>query len=191
MSINANPHAGTVLIVPNVEAVQEFQVITNNPSAEHGRNLGASVNLVTRRGTNQFSGSAFQLYRNEALRSKNVFETQKPEFTRNNFGFSLGGPVMREQTASGEVYAALRSGFDTIFDPVPIVYTMGPAYPQNAALAAGLDDRGGIRGARISLTALDPKWKRRTRTTGSWACNGNCPGASSSTRATLAPPDAS
>jgi hypothetical protein len=125
MSINANPHAGTVLIVPNVEAVQEFQVITNNPSAEHGRNLGASVNLVTRRGTNQFSGSAFQFYRNEALRSKNVFETQKPEFTRNNFGFSLGGPVMRgrafffgsyeglrEQTASGEVYAALRSGFD-------------------------------------------------------------------------------
>ena len=42
MSINANPHAGTVLIVPNVEAVQEFQVITNNPSAEHGRNIGAS-----------------------------------------------------------------------------------------------------------------------------------------------------
>jgi hypothetical protein len=117
MSINANPHAGTVLIVPNVEAVQEFQVITNNSSAEHGRNLGASVNLVTRRGTNQLSGSAFQFYRNEALRTKNVFETQKPDFKRNNFGFSLGGPLMRdrafffgsyeglrERTASGEVY---------------------------------------------------------------------------------------
>ena len=77
MSINANPHAGTVLIVPNVEAVQEFQVITNNPSAEHGRNIGASVNMVTRRGTNQFSGSAFQFYRNEALRAKNVFETEE------------------------------------------------------------------------------------------------------------------
>jgi hypothetical protein len=117
MSINANPHAGTVLIVPNVEAVEEFQVITNNPSAEHGRNIGASVNLVTRRGTNLFSGSAFQFYRNEALRSKNVFETEKPEFRRNNFGFSLGGPVrrdrafffgsyegLREQTARGALY---------------------------------------------------------------------------------------
>jgi hypothetical protein len=117
MSINANPHAGTVLIVPNVEAVQEFQVITNNPSAEHGRNIGASVNMVTRRGTNQFSGSAFQFFRNEALRSKNVFETEKPEFKRNNFGLSLGGPVardrafffasyegLREQTASGALY---------------------------------------------------------------------------------------
>ena len=97
MSINANPHAGTVLIVPNVEAVEEFQVITNNPSAEHGRNIGASVNLVTRRGTNLFSGSAFQFYRNEALRSKNVFETEKPDFKRNNFGFSLGGPVRRDR----------------------------------------------------------------------------------------------
>ena len=44
----------------------------------------------------------------------------------------------------------------TIFDSVPIVYTMGPAYPQNPALGAGLDERGGIRGARLSLTALDP-----------------------------------
>jgi len=122
MSINANPHAGTVLIVPNVEAVQEFQVITNNPSAEHGRNIGASVNLVTRRGTNRFSGSAFQFYRNEALRSKNVFEKstanfQKPDFKRNNFGFNIGGPLrrdhafffgsyegLREQTASGQLY---------------------------------------------------------------------------------------
>lgn len=117
MSINANPHAGTVLIVPNVEAVQEFQVITNNPSAEHGRNVGASVNIVTRGGTNRFSGSAFQFHRNEGLRAMNTFETTKPEFRRNNFGVSLGGPLrrdsafffwsyegLREQTASGQLY---------------------------------------------------------------------------------------
>lgn len=109
MSINANPHAGTVLLVPNVEAVQEFQVITNNPSAEHGRNVGASVNIVTRGGTNSFSGSAFQFHRNKSLRSQNIFETgAKPDFERNNFGLSLGGPLRRDRAFFFGSYEGLR-----------------------------------------------------------------------------------
>ena len=110
LSINANPHAGTVLLVPNVEAVQEFQVITNNPSAEHGRNVGASVNIVTRGGTNAFSGSMFQFHRNESLRSQNIFDEgdEKPDFSRNNFGLSFGGPIRRDRAFFFASYEGLR-----------------------------------------------------------------------------------
>ena len=74
-SINNGPWGGTVLIVPNVEAVQEYQVIANNPSAEFGRNSGATVSIITKGGSNTFSGSVFQFHRNENLRARGFSRT--------------------------------------------------------------------------------------------------------------------
>jgi len=100
LSINGGPWSGTVLIVPNTEAVQEFQVVANNPSAEFGRNSGAAVSLVTRGGTNQLHGSAFSFYRNNDMRAKTYFETlnnaQKANFNKHDVGTSLGGPIRRD-----------------------------------------------------------------------------------------------
>jgi hypothetical protein len=166
MSINANPHAGTVLIVPNVEAVQEFQVITNNPSAEHGRNVGAAVNLVTRGGTNAFNGSVYQFYRNEALRAKNIFETTKPDFRRNNYGFSLGGPLRRdsmfffgsyerldEETASGALHTVETEQFrDFIVQTRPnsIAARLVREYAPRAYPTSNLRDLGSpAKGANV------------------------------------------
>jgi hypothetical protein len=88
LSINGGPWSGTVLIVPNTEAVQEFQVVANNPSAEFGRNSGAAVSLVTRGGTNQLHGSAFTFYRNNDMRAKTYFETlnnnEKADFNKHD-----------------------------------------------------------------------------------------------------------
>jgi outer membrane receptor protein involved in Fe transport len=98
VTISGGPWGGTVLVVPNVEAVQEFQIITNNPSSEFGRNSGAAVSIITKAGTNQLSGSAFEFHRNQDLRAKNIFETTKPDFERNDFGFSVGGPIRRDRT---------------------------------------------------------------------------------------------
>jgi len=98
-SINNGPWGGTVLIVPNVEAVQEYQVIANNPSAEVGRNSGATVSIITKGGTNRFSGSAFGFHRNENLRARGFFENRnnpKVDFHRHDFGGSIGGPVKRD-----------------------------------------------------------------------------------------------
>ena len=98
-SINNGPWGGTMLIVPNVEAVQEFQVIANNPSAEFGRNAGATVSVITRGGTNNFSGSIFEFHRNQDLRARAFLENRtvpKPDFRRNEFGGSSGGPNKRE-----------------------------------------------------------------------------------------------
>jgi carboxypeptidase family protein len=74
--ITGGPWGGTVLVVPNVEAVQEFQVISNNPSAEYRRNSGATVSIITKGGTNNWSGSAFEFHRNENLRARLLREPQ-------------------------------------------------------------------------------------------------------------------
>ncbi|PYR73831.1 MAG: hypothetical protein DMF86_19680, partial [Acidobacteria bacterium] len=97
-SINNGPWAGTMLLVPNVEAVQEFQVIANNPSAEYGRNSGAMVSVITKGGTNILSGSAFEFHRDQTLRSKGFFETTKAPFRRNDYGGSVGGPIRKDHT---------------------------------------------------------------------------------------------
>jgi hypothetical protein len=90
--------AGVLL---GVEAVLEFQVLTNSYSAEFGRSAGGVINAVTRAGTNQLHGSAFEFLRNSALDAKNFFDpaTQPtPPFKRNQFGAVLGGPVQKDQT---------------------------------------------------------------------------------------------
>lgn len=100
-SINNGPWGGTVIIVPNVEAVQEYQVIANNPSAEYGRNSGVTVSVITKGGTNNFSGSAFEFHRNQNLRARGYFDNRalpKPDFHRNDFGGSVGGPIKRNNT---------------------------------------------------------------------------------------------
>jgi hypothetical protein len=108
VTISGGPWGGTVLVVPNVDAVQEFQIIANNPSSEFGRNSGAAVSIITKAGTNSFTGSAFEFHRNQALRSKNIFETAKPDFNRNDFGISLGGPIRRDRTFFFGAYDGVR-----------------------------------------------------------------------------------
>lgn len=77
-----------------VDAVQEFSVITGNASADYGRTSGGVINAVTRSGQNQFHGSGYEFLRNSALDARNFFDGAiVPPFKRNQFGFSLGGPI--------------------------------------------------------------------------------------------------
>ena len=88
-------------VKPNVDAIQEFKVMTNSFSAEYGRATGAIVSVSMKSGTNDLHGSAFEFVRNEKLDAKNFFDLPdepKPPFKRNQFGFSLGGPVIRNKT---------------------------------------------------------------------------------------------
>jgi outer membrane receptor protein involved in Fe transport len=95
-----------------VEAVREFQVLTNTFSAEYGRHTGAVVNAATKTGTNAFRGSVFEFHRNEAL-DANRWEAErnnldKPDFLRNQFGISAGGPLVRGKTFFFGNYEGLR-----------------------------------------------------------------------------------
>jgi len=91
----------TTPIIP--EAVAEFQVQTNAYSAEFGRNSGAQLNVITKSGTNNFRGDVFEYYRGSALSALDNIEkssglTRPARFNRNQFGFDLGGPIIKDRT---------------------------------------------------------------------------------------------
>ncbi len=95
--------------VPSLDAVAEFKVIANGASAEFGHG-GAQVVMITKSGSNEFHGSLFAFNRNRALSAKNFFATQlpKPAFNRNEFGGTLGGPVVRNKLFFFGSFEALR-----------------------------------------------------------------------------------
>jgi hypothetical protein len=83
---------------PNPDATQEFQIITNNFNAQYGRSSGAVINVVTRSGTNQFHGSAYEFLRNNKLNARNFFQSTVSPLHQNQFGGTFGGPVVRNKT---------------------------------------------------------------------------------------------
>jgi outer membrane receptor protein involved in Fe transport len=99
--------AGVLL---GVDAVLEFQVLTNAYSAEFGRSAGGVINAVTRSGSNTFHGSVFEFHRNSALDARNFFDPPnqpKPDFYRNQFGVVVGGPIARDRTFFFGAYEGL------------------------------------------------------------------------------------
>ncbi len=95
-------------VVPNPDAIQEFRVITNNYDAEYGRTAGAVVNVVTRSGSNAFHGSLFEFHRNRALNAREFFRSDKTPLVQNQFGFTLGGPVIKDKTFFFTSYQGFR-----------------------------------------------------------------------------------
>ena len=84
-----------------VDTIREFTVMQNNFGAQYGRAIGGIVNAVTRGGTNNFHGSTFEYLRNDKLDAKNFFDLPDkaiPPFQRNQFGGTVGGPVVRDHT---------------------------------------------------------------------------------------------
>ena len=85
----------------NPDATQEFRVITSNFLPEYGRNTGAVIDIVTKSGTNEFHGSAYEFGRYRALAARDYFNTKpnpQDPFVRNDFGFSVGGPIEKNRT---------------------------------------------------------------------------------------------
>lgn len=95
---NNNYQGGSVSQLPSVDSIQEFQVQTNNYSAEYGRNSGSVVNLVTKSGTNQLHGSLYEFLRNNDLDARNFFAPTNPELRLNQFGGTAGGPIRKDRT---------------------------------------------------------------------------------------------
>ena len=86
------------VVKPSVDAIQEFKVQTNSFPAEFGRSAGGVVNLTLKSGSNQIHGTAYDFIRNEKLDARNYFNNAKqPPYKRNDFGFSLGGPVIKDK----------------------------------------------------------------------------------------------
>jgi len=96
------PRLGLSMTANNTDSIEEFRVVTNGGKAEYGRSAGAQVELITRSGTNRYSGNLFDYHRNTVLNANNFFNNSsgvsRPKFIQNIFGGSLGGPVFRDRT---------------------------------------------------------------------------------------------
>src|SRR5258707_14013567 len=97
-----------------VDAIQEFSVLTSNYSAEYGKTSGGVVNAITKSGTNQFHGSAYEFFRNSALDARNFFDPPViPPFRRNQYGGSAGGPIQKDKTFIFGDYEGVSQGLGT------------------------------------------------------------------------------
>ena len=88
-------------VYPSIEAIDEVQVLTSNYGAQYGKNASGTVEVETKSGTNRFHGSAYEFLRNEAFNARNYFEvtgSPKPEYRKNDFGYTLGGPIWKNHT---------------------------------------------------------------------------------------------
>ena len=133
-------------LVPNLDSIEEFRLITNSFDAEYGKFSGAVVNAITKSGTNGFHGDAFEFLRNDKLDAKNYFAPSKSELRRNQFGYAAGGPFWKNKLFWFSDYQGTRQvqGAETglvtvptadqrqgIFDPSVLTGTIdGPYWAQ-------------------------------------------------------------
>ncbi len=107
-STNGVARGGITNLTPNTESVEEVRVVSNNFSAVEGRSTGAQIQVITKAGTNQFRGSGSYYFQNDTLSARNVFESSVPKFDKNQFGYSLGGPILRNELFFFTSYEGLR-----------------------------------------------------------------------------------
>lgn len=150
----AGSAAGAAL---GVETIREFRVEANSYGAEFGRNFGGQINAVSKSGTNSFHGSLYEFHRNDNFDARNFFDgAQKPEFKRNQFGGSFGGPIKRDRTFFFFGYESLRENLgQTIRTVVPDFNARNGILPAggnvtvNAAIRPYLDEYPLPNGANL------------------------------------------
>jgi len=147
-----------------IEAVQEFSVTSNNFSAEYGRASGGVINVVTKSGTNDFHGSLFEFNRLSAYTSNdydsNANGVPKARYARNQFGYSFGGPIVKNKLFffSTTEWTRVRSAaniLQAIIDPQLIAASDGVAAGGAVAVAATADEAlDGVAGAGVAPLPL-------------------------------------
>lgn len=98
---NIDPKLNSIGVNPPVDAIREFEMLTSSYDASFGRNVGGQVNVVLKSGSNSLHGAAYEFFRNGSLDARNFFAPageKAPKYQRNQFGFALGGPVVRNRT---------------------------------------------------------------------------------------------
>src|SRR5262249_41696958 len=90
--------AGGIAILPSIDAIQEFKVLTYNYSAEYGTRAGPTVLVSSKAGSNSFHGSVFEFFRNTSLDARSYFASSREQFNLNQYGFAIGGPIKKNKT---------------------------------------------------------------------------------------------
>jgi hypothetical protein len=104
-----NPSRSTGMNYPPPDAIQEVRILTHNFAPEYGRNPGSQVNVLSKAGTNDFHGSAWEFLRNDALNARNFFTDRVPAQKQNQFGAAVGGPIKANNLFVFGSYQGLRN----------------------------------------------------------------------------------
>lgn len=128
-------------LVPNLDSIAEFRIITNNFNAEYGNYSGGQVNVVTKSGTNKFHGNLFEFLRNTDLDAKNYYSSERGPYQQNQFGGTFGGPLKRNNAFFFVDYQGTRQN---------VGQTQQFPVPSNA------DRSGNLMDEASSLEASDP-----------------------------------
>jgi Carboxypeptidase regulatory-like domain len=88
---------GGTAVIPDLDSIAEFRILTNNFDAEYGNSNGGQINVITKSGGNEFHGDAFEFVRNTDFDARNFFDTARGAYHQNQFGGTIGGPIKREK----------------------------------------------------------------------------------------------
>ncbi len=118
---------GGALVIPNLDSISEFRILTNNFDAEYGNYSGGVINVITKSGSNALHGGAFEFLRNTALDARNFFSPERSSYHQNQFGGTIGGPIRRNAIFFFGDYQGTRQtqGVDTGLIPVPSLANRG------------------------------------------------------------------
>jgi hypothetical protein len=150
-AINQGGVFGTPSTILPLDALQEMSII-NSTEAEYGRSSGATVNIVTKSGTNRIHGTAYEYFRNSALDARNFFNTKplpQDTFRNNQFGFSLGGPIKKDKTFWFVSYEGQRESVG--------IPTLGRV-PTTAEINTAIANNGGVVNPVIANLLARTPW---------------------------------
>jgi len=157
---NNDPYINQYVALPSVDAIQEFKVQSSDYSAEYGRASGAQINVVLKSGTNAFHGTLFEYFRNRSMDAKNYFDFPScnattvpgecgdiPALQRNQFGGTLGGPMVKDKTFFFVSYEGLR---------LRQAVTRKATVPTYTQCATGLGISQGLGGPSSPIPICEP-----------------------------------
>jgi Carboxypeptidase regulatory-like domain len=106
---NVNGVDGGFVLEPPIDAIEEFRILSHNSTAEFGHNLGSTTNIITRSGSNNFHGALWEFLRNDALDATRFPDHSPEPLKQNQFGGSIGGPVIKDKTFFFGFYEGFRN----------------------------------------------------------------------------------
>jgi Carboxypeptidase regulatory-like domain/TonB dependent receptor len=143
-------------IIPNLDSIAEFRILTSNFDAEHGEFSGGQIEVVTKSGTNAFHGDLFEFLRNTSLDARNYFSPTRGAFRQNQFGATLSGPIRKNQVFFFSDYQGTRltRGIDTGEIPVPSLQNRTGNVSDLASSFVTVDQNGNS----VPTTVSGPYW---------------------------------
>ena len=143
-------------IIPNLDSIAEFRILTSNFDAEHGEFSGGQIEVVTKSGTNEFHGNVFEFLRNTDLDARNYFSPTRGAFDQNQFGATLGGPIRKNKLFFFADYQGTRltQGVDTGQIPVPSLQDRSGNLSDVASSFMTVDQNG----KSVPTTVSGPYW---------------------------------